>query len=106
MSTVTIELVHEECWVCGAPFALSKTISYKRRMDGKTFTCPNNGCQIRYSTPSELATARKELEEAKGSAARWEARCAEQRARCDRLERSANGLRGYIVQLKRKAKKP
>ena len=103
MSTVTVELVHEECWVCGAPFALSKLIRERRRNDGKTFSCPNNGCQIRYSTPTELATARKDLEEANARAALWEGRCNEERAVAERLQRSANALRGCIGRLQRAA---
>jgi hypothetical protein len=103
MSTITIELVEEECWVCGAPFALSKLVSVKRRNDGKTFTCPNNGCQIRYLTPTELATARKELEEANARAARWEGRCNEERAVAERLQRSVNSLKGHIGRMQRAA---
>ena len=104
MSTVAVELVHEECWVCGEPFALSKLISIRRRNDGKTFTCPNNGCQIRYSTPTELVTARKELEEANQRATRWELRCVEERAIAERLQRAVHALKGHIGRLKRRGK--
>ena len=102
MSTVAIELVHEECWICGAPFALSKIISVRRQNDGKTFTCPNNGCQIRYSTPTELTTARRERDEAKADAARWEQRCAEEKACAERLVRAVSALKSHIGRLKRR----
>lgn len=96
----TTTLTSTACGVCNIPFAIPTNLYDRVRETGAWFWCPN-GHKIHYFE-DENTKLRKELEEARRSAIRSEARADQNWAEAEHQRRRVAATRGVLTKTKKR----
>lgn len=100
---VSVELVSQNCSVCGVEFAMPMRLRDGREASKTSFYCPNGHALTFLETTEDRL--RKELRTATEVQAYWRELAIKRLHRSLRFEQVAHSLRGQITKLKKRAAK-